>query len=52
MLSFEYKTAKADGLMTAQQLNDEFGPDGWELVTVIVDAASQFWYYFKREKEK
>lgn len=59
MVKYEYRVAISDGPLSANQLNNEFGADGWELVDVIQHAYQgrsdsepklRFWNYFKRDK--
>ena len=36
-MKYEYRTIKADAPLSAIQLNEQFGVDGWELVEMFRD---------------
>ena len=48
-MKYEYRIAQADAPLSARQLNEEFGPEGWELVDIIVNHDGKIFHYFKRE---
>jgi len=48
---FQYRIAIAKGPMSANQLNEEFGKDGWELADVVKwphEGEERLWHYFRR----
>jgi hypothetical protein len=52
-MRYEYRVAISDGPLSANQLTNEFGADGWELVDVIQhehQGKERFWNYFKRDR--
>jgi hypothetical protein len=52
-MRYEYRTAISDGPLSANQLTNEFGADGWELVDIVQyehQGKMRFWNYFKRDK--
>ena len=53
MIRYEYRTAISDGPLSANQLTNEFGADGWELVDIVQhehQGKMRFWNYFKRDR--
>ncbi len=60
---WEYRLAISEGPLSASQLTNEFGKEGWEMVDVLVwphgkadpetgAVPDRVWNYFKREKSK
>ncbi len=58
---WEYRLAISEGPLSASQLTNEFGKEGWEMVDVLVwphgkadpetgAVPDRVWNYFKREK--
>ncbi len=46
---YEYRVVSGAGLMSSRQM-EEFGKDGWELVTIVYDGdEGLYFFYFKRE---
>ena len=48
-MKWEYKIARSEAPVSAKQLNEEFGEEGWELVDIVVSPDDYFYHYFKRE---
>lgn len=44
----EYRIEKVTIPMEANQLQNNYGVDGWDLIS-IVEYGEQLWYHFKRE---
>jgi hypothetical protein len=48
-MKFEYRILRGDAPVSAKQLNEEYGPKGWELVDIVVTPDEEFYHYFKRQ---
>lgn len=51
-MRYEYRIAQSKEPLSAKQLNEEFGAEGWELVDMFRNIDGTVYHYFKKEIEE